>query len=335
MDGVIDPGGAIGSMLSGDAEARQRAYIELEQLTKQGRRVDADADEATVALAEACVAPLVDSVLCADVSRVGAVEFRRAGLVLTKLMVLDMRVCAQVIRANRWRAGWTSPDNALDVSLRKPPQDLTRDDIMLQGSCLELVAFGVMICKSWCLCCEMAGVEELDYVGEMMKHCPYAPLRATVPGANERRIRLAVEICRDYASSGMPAAPRAAQNNDSDLEIAGLFLFVYWCVTQRPELGVVAIDAGIFEVGVACMRKFSPVDWVSWRTPTGLCVALISPCCLYVSISSVIYCWLCHCLQVSSLAASSLRFCTCKRLRRPQAQASTSASDWLTAALPN
>ena len=47
---------------------------------------------ARVVVAASCVAPLIESVLCKDVSEVGAEEFQRASLVLAKLCHMDRQV---------------------------------------------------------------------------------------------------------------------------------------------------------------------------------------------------------------------------------------------------
>ena len=70
--------------LAGGADQRAAAYDELTALTLE--------DAPDLRVAAACVAPLIESVLCKDVSEVDAQEFRRASLVLAKLCWMDRQV---------------------------------------------------------------------------------------------------------------------------------------------------------------------------------------------------------------------------------------------------
>ena len=85
-----------------------------------------------VGVATACVAPLVDSILCAESSRVDSAEAQQAYLLLGSLMLLDpLTVGAEWSKHDRWCATYTAPSSALASTFAKEPAELTRDDVML------------------------------------------------------------------------------------------------------------------------------------------------------------------------------------------------------------
>ena len=103
-----------------------------------------------VGVATACVAPLVDSILCAEASRVDSAEAQQAYLLLGSLMLLDpLTVTAEWMKNDRWFAAWTAPSSALAATFAKEPAELTRDDVML-AAC---DALGITIVMSQGLCC--------------------------------------------------------------------------------------------------------------------------------------------------------------------------------------
>ena len=71
----------IALLRAADKGQRNAGYDQLAALAEEGR------DDASV-IAQMCVAPLVDGVLCADASSVDAAEARQAGLLLGELMML-------------------------------------------------------------------------------------------------------------------------------------------------------------------------------------------------------------------------------------------------------
>ena len=78
-----------------------------EAMHEQRRRVG-------LAVAASCVAPLVEAVLCKDVSEVDAEEYQRASVVLSSLCLMDRQVGAELARGRGarcgrgWRQGRTS-----------------------------------------------------------------------------------------------------------------------------------------------------------------------------------------------------------------------------------
>jgi hypothetical protein len=129
----------IGGLLAGDEAQRTAALQELAALAKSE-----DADR--IAVATACIAPLVESVLLADVSHVGSTEAQEAYVVLGSLVLLDpVTVCVPWLQNNRWFAPSESPNTAVGVMLAKRPEELTRDDVMLAAK--HQIAFAVLIAK--------------------------------------------------------------------------------------------------------------------------------------------------------------------------------------------
>ena len=101
-----------------DKAERERAY-DLLEACEDG------------AVAAECVGALTD-VLRRKVEEVNAAEWQRAALTLGHLFSQDMlAVGTEWAKDNRYLATWTSPGNALDIAISKPPATLTRDDALL------------------------------------------------------------------------------------------------------------------------------------------------------------------------------------------------------------
>ena len=71
--------------LAGSVDRRAAAYTELTALTLKGAPDD-------IGVAAACVGPLIETVLCKDVSEVDAEEYQRAATVLGSLCWMDRQV---------------------------------------------------------------------------------------------------------------------------------------------------------------------------------------------------------------------------------------------------
>ena len=86
-------------LADGSTEEREAAYASLESTVRAaesgGRETEAEREQA-VALAVACVKPLVTSALCAPASRVGVTEWQRASLLLAEMAKLDIAVCGEM-----------------------------------------------------------------------------------------------------------------------------------------------------------------------------------------------------------------------------------------------
>ena len=214
-------------LLTGDAEARQRAYAELESA------------DAAVVQAPAVLDALVDSVLCS--AQVESGEYRQACGLMAELMVRrGSSVHVELIREERWVRAWGAP--ALLAALRKPPAHMTRDDLLTvaaEPTMAVMLARGV----SWSF--ETAAQSEQGMITKFLPAHPLFPEAAAAnPGANQMLVELALAICRD--PQGLP-----------DVQLALVWNSVWMIITQRPELGAVAANAGIFEIGVAELREFA------------------------------------------------------------------------------
>ena len=72
---------------------------------------------------------------------------------------------------------------------------------------------------------------------------PLFPDRAAAnPGSDKRLTQLVLELLRD---------PKGLD----DLQVASLWFSLFCIMCQRPELGVVTANGGIFEIGVAELRE--------------------------------------------------------------------------------
>ena len=80
-----------------------------------------------VHVAASCVAPLIDAVLCKDVSEVDAEEYQRACMVLTRLCWMGQEVAVELCRNGQFSATWAASGNAPNAVAAKDPAELTRE----------------------------------------------------------------------------------------------------------------------------------------------------------------------------------------------------------------
>ena len=160
----------IGALLAGDEGQRAVAYAELAAIA------NGDGVGAT-SVATACVAPLVDSVLCADASRVDRAEAQRASLLLGGMILLDpLAVGAEWIRNDRYLAAWNAPNSVLAASTHQGGP--TRDDVMLAA-------------------CGMVGVSILMSKGTFPSCACSPPVRSAedTPGVTSTSLSAHAKIC--------------------------------------------------------------------------------------------------------------------------------------------
>ena len=235
-----------------DGEAARQAHKE------HRRRVG-------IALAAAAVAPLVDSVLCADASRVSSTEARQANLVLARLLLLDpVQVGVDFVRDDRFLAAWAAESSALGVVLAKEPTDLTLEDTLLLGC--DGIAHIVVWYSSWLKAIEHAGLDEGTVIGSFFAHCVYWVPHGWSDERAEQLMLVVLETCRNDLRS----------RELSELELGGLWWVMSVCIQQRPAVGAAAIKAGILEAGAELLRNSSPHEWVSWRETNGFAVSSFS-----------------------------------------------------------
>ena len=249
--------GRIGALLAGDKAQRATAYEELATI--------ASGDESDpVATATACIAPLLD-VLSLDASRVDRAEAQRVNLLISSLMMLDpLTVGEPWLRDARFLEQWNSRDNVLAAMVAKQPAELTRDDVLL-AAC-DGLPIVMMWAKGWTQCCEAAGLDEMGGYQGWCASNPFNPLNNHKPTTDEWNIRLvtlALEVCRD---------PQGLSEQES---AAVWGLISPPLIGQRPAVGAAAVNAGLFDVAVATLRKSLPAEWTSWRSFAGIQAGMI------------------------------------------------------------
>ena len=214
----------LAELLTGDAEARQRAYAELESA------------DMGVAAAPAVVDALVDGVLCS--AQVEAAEYRQVCALMADMMFREENsFCLEMVRQGRWFRAWEAP--ALLAVASRPPAEMTRDDALTVAADSSIL---MMIARGWARTHDAAGVDEMASVFELAGHPLYPERAAANPGGNERLIVLALEICRDPLGL-------------SERQLAGVWNLAFLLITQRAEMGAVAANAGIFDAAAAELRE--------------------------------------------------------------------------------
>jgi hypothetical protein len=150
----------------GTAEEREAAYVTLEGAVKAP----------AIALLVACVKPLIQAVLCAPASKVGAEEYRRASLLLYEMAKADM----VAVPGAGWARGeqglplclniLTAPDTVFAAILAKEPGELTRDDAIIASASFahHLPSWAAGMTPALAL----AGLDEMEMFGTFFKHCP-------------------------------------------------------------------------------------------------------------------------------------------------------------------
>jgi hypothetical protein len=73
----------------------------------------------------------------------------------------------------------------------------------------------------------------------------------------EKLLLLALDICRE---------PRGM----SGLELAAVWAFFLALILGRPTVCATAINAGLYEIGVAALNAIPPAERIGWRTPAGI-----------------------------------------------------------------
>ena len=214
----------LAELLTGDAEARQRAYAELESA------------DMGVAAAPAVVDALVDGVLCS--AQVEAAEYRQVCALMAGYMFREENsFILEMVRSKRWVRAFEAP--ALLAAAGRPPAEMARDDALTVAADSSIL---MMIARGWARTHDAAGVDELASVFELAGHPLYPERAAANPGGNERLIVLALEICRD---------PQGL----SERQLAGVWNCLFLLVTQRAELGAAAAKGGIFDAAAAELRE--------------------------------------------------------------------------------
>ena len=223
-----------------DAAAREAAYTAL-QTTDDAR------------LAAACVRDLV-CVLGSSSDVVGAAEFQRCSLVLSRAVSLDaVSVGAVYMASGRWLVGQTTTGNALDALLSKSVGDLGRADVLCAAA--ELSCHSAACARGWSAPAAGAGLSPQQFLGAWQEQQAYFVIRCPDPARNARLSELAIEVLRSDASRA--ELPEALA--------AGLWAVVGWGLLARPAAATAFIQAGGLELAIKELRAApnGSADWVS------------------------------------------------------------------------
>jgi hypothetical protein len=228
----------------------------LGETDAEGEATREHRERVSVSVALSCVAPLVETVFAADVSQVDAVEYRKAAEVLMQLVMLEpLEICAEYCRDKRMMTTWKTMGNAYNAVFKKEPSELTRDDVLTVAADNSLAA--AYWSRGFDAVIEAAGMTFSDWMdfGQHNKLLPGNAREAVL----ERLLQLTLEVARD---------PQGA----SELTQAGVWqTFGWWLGMGRATLAMPLLEAGLLEAMVASLKRTSPVEWMTWKTPTGMC----------------------------------------------------------------
>ena len=229
-------------LASGDDGERAQAYAELEAT-----------DDA--ALAAASVAPLA-AVFARPVEEIDAAELHRAGLALGRLVSLDCVVVGgEWLKEGRWLIVLTSEGNALNAALRKPVDELTREDALLCAACDSVAA--AYKGKGFDPVLAVAGLTPMEFMGLYQGASPYA--------AGHRR----AQNCR--LSTLLVEALREEREQMAEGLVAGAWMLLSSVAQTRPAVAQHQIELGCLSLAVAELRTMDSSEWVHVsRSPLGL-----------------------------------------------------------------
>ena len=91
-----------------------------------------------------------------------------------------------------------------------------------------------------------------------MENMPLSPGSECTAAWFERICLLFMEILQE---------PQGA----SDRALAGVWISLSWAISAKSlDVTLKLVDAGVFELATAGLRRSAPGEWLSWRTPTGV-----------------------------------------------------------------
>jgi hypothetical protein len=234
MDASQQAADIVAALVEGSAEERQAAYGTLETAVRGALTTSGSRKDDAVALAVACVKPLVESVLCAPAARVGEAEWVRASLLLYEMCKADnLLVCAELWRKNDTGdllifTIWSAPETAFAAMLAK--EHWTRDDAVLAAAHYSWVL--PPLAGSPHQICSIAGVGEIEWVIAMVAT---NPIIGANPQPEDRFIPLAL-LMIDLVRSEVDKQPEGI--------IGGVGIFWLWASPARPSMGKALWEAG-------------------------------------------------------------------------------------------
>jgi len=232
---------------SSSAEEREAAYAAIERSVASSHARSGGGRAAAAALAVACARPMLQSVLCAPASRVGAEEYVRAATLLIDMHKVDVLA----VSTEAWRhdenalplvgAIFVAPDTALAAVLAK--EEWTQADAILcavaQGAMMPLVAAGIADVLA------AAGAVEADFRTVLKATQMYCIEPA------DRYLPLAL-LCLELV--------RFEEHPETVLFGAGIVLL--WTMSRCPPNAKAMWEAGALDVIAASLLRFNPIERV-------------------------------------------------------------------------
>eukprot|EP01043_Picozoa_sp_COSAG02_P050300 COSAG02_NODE_5156_length_4583_cov_2.229706_2_plen_530_part_00 len=239
---ACSPEDIMASLADGDADEREAAYVALEAAVRGAL------SPAVVALAVACVEPLISSVLCAPASRVGADEWMRASLLLYEVGKCDVfAVGAALYRKNDEGlhllfSAFAAPDTALAAMLAK--DEWTRDDAVLAA--LSTAPHSPTVARCHAVCME-GGIDEMEWMSSWATTVPYHS--DSVPADRYEPLAL---LCMDLIRSEIDSQPEGV--------IVGAGQTLCWMAIGKTPVAKGLHEAGFLEVFAATMQRYNPME---------------------------------------------------------------------------
>jgi hypothetical protein len=205
-------------------------------------------------IAAACIAPLLDLVLCASAEEVDAPEFQRACYVVSDLCAIDpLMVGAEILRDDRYVRVWDAKSSALNVIGAKTPEELTTADA-ITVSCSQ--AFhAVYWAAGFSATCKIGGVDEMPWLGTL------STIAIHSIATDSWKESLALQILELIRKPDPAYHPRL---------LGGAWIALAHVLVGRPAVVMKLISEGWIDVGMDCLRQVSPSEWVSWKNPAGI-----------------------------------------------------------------
>lgn len=235
----------------GSTEEREAAYAAIESVVRGVDKAQA------VAVAMACVRPLIGDVLCAPASEVGRAEYTRAAVVLSEMCTVDMvAVCAEGMRKDE--AGempmlsmCVAPDTVFAEMVAKEPSEWTRDDALVAAS--QMAPWVSFTAAGVSAVCKMADGDEMEMMGRFAGPggMPWIGENAQPP---DRYLPLAL-LLLDLL--------RSESDMHSEVVIAGAWFTCHWIVLGKPPNGKALWEAGFLEVFNDAMQHYNPMERIS------------------------------------------------------------------------
>ena len=252
------------ALAEGGGEEREAAYATLEGAVR-----GSDGREQAVALAVACVKPLIVSVLCAPASRIAATEWRRASLLLYELCKLDfITVCGEMARKDEtgvplWIRIDTAPNTVFAAMIAKAPSEGTRDDA--STAAVGAAPILPMLVPGADAVMAEAGGRTIEFMGMWFTVSPYL---ADNPQPADRYLPLAL-LCLDLVRSELDTQPEGV--------IVGAFRMISNASYLKPPVAAALLEAGFFDVARSSLQRYNPIERVMRRNliPSAILNAMV------------------------------------------------------------